>query len=163
LGIYSVINAVTNWCKDSGVVNVVVVGGIPQGNFSPPGSEERQALLLQAGSSAADHAKSSGMTLPSTALITGLAGALLSTCAARSLDCMGVVVPALLDVPDPEGAAILLESISKMVPSLRVDTSSLRKQAEAIKKQMEELLRMHRNSAEYGPTGAAGSAESIYK
>ena len=164
LGIHSVINAVTNWCKDVGITGIIVVGGIPQGNFSPSGSEVRRALLLQAGDSSGKQAEMFDMDVPATALITGLAGALLSTATAKNLECRGVVVPAFTNVPDPEGAAILLESLAKMTPSLKVDTTALRKQAEIIRKQMEELLKMHQHSMrEYGNGEGTASTENMYK
>ena len=163
LGTYPIINAITNWCKEVEINDTVVLGGIPPGNFSPSVSDERRALLLYAGGSADEEARAADIDIPATALVTGLAGALLSTCAARDLPCKALMVPAFLEVPDPEGAAILLESVSRMVPDVKVDTTPLRKQADMIRKQMEELLKMHRNSMkEYEKAGTAPS-ENMYK
>ncbi|MER3407875.1 MAG: hypothetical protein C4292_03650, partial [Nitrososphaera sp.] len=69
-----------------------------------------------------------------TAIMTGLAAGLLSSCLSNDLNCMAVLVPASSGVPDPEGAAILLEKVSKMpnVP-LELDVQPLRKQGREIR------------------------------
>lgn len=81
-----------------------------------------------------------------TAIMTGLAAGLLSACLSNDLDCMAALVPASSGVPDPEGAAILLEEVSKMpdVP-LEVDVQLLRKQGREIRRQLGEVIERVRN------------------
>ena len=45
-------------------------------------------------------------------------------------------------IPDPEGAAILIESLGKVTDkaSLKIDTSELRKQGAALKTRMEKII-----------------------
>jgi uncharacterized protein len=76
-----------------------------------------------------------------TAIMTGIAAGLLSACLSNDLDCMAALVPASSGVPDPEGAAILLEAVSKMpdVP-LEVDVQLLRKQGREIRRQLGEVI-----------------------
>ncbi len=45
-------------------------------------------------------------------------------------------------MPDPEGAAILIESLGKMTDNtnLKIDTTELRKQGSALKTRMEKII-----------------------
>ena len=54
-----------------------------------------------------------------------------------------MLVLASSGIPDPEGAAILLESVAKTTndETLKIDTQKLREQGANVKRRMEEIMR----------------------
>ncbi len=137
-GTYSIINTIVDWCMNATVSEIIVLGGILPANFSPPYLLERKAMLLRnelAEKPSSQSPKSTdglGMAVPDDAIIVGLPGSLLSVCAARGLSCTALMIPTMVESPDPEGAAIVLEALPKILPGLKVDTSSLRQKVEII-------------------------------
>jgi uncharacterized protein len=79
---------------------------------------------------------------PSTAFIGGLAGGLLSSCLSNGLASKALFILSTRGIPDPEGAAILLESLDKITDekSLEIDTQHLRKQGAALRRRMEKII-----------------------
>lgn len=96
-GTYSIISTIIDWSANAGVREVVVLGGILPTNFSPPFLIERKPLILQNEMTQhiklADHDSAVEMAVPENALIVGLAGFLLSVCAARGLRCTALMIP----------------------------------------------------------------------
>jgi uncharacterized protein len=188
-GVPSITNAIINWANNSQSRQVTVVGGIAPSNFSPSFLLDRKALLLQNtalpqenGSIASANELASGsendknnnnqaqnknskILIPDSAIVPGLTGSLLSSCATRDISCTAIMVPTLGDVPDPEGAALVLEALDEIVPTIAMDTSELRREAEEIKKRLEEFMKMHqRHMLEYEQAAADRPAvEGIYK
>jgi uncharacterized protein len=180
-GASSLTNAIVDWTDNVKSTQVIVLGGITAGNFSPFLLHERKALLLQnipaekndngvsdgnlSQSKAPPHQKGiTNMVVPDSAIVPGLPGSLLSSCATRGIPCSAIMVPSLGDVPDPEGAAIVLESLNEIIPEMAIDASTLRVEGEAIKKRLEEFVKMHqRQIAEYEQATSRPSAEGIYK
>lgn len=147
-GTSSIINMIIDWSTNANIREIVVLGGILPSNFSPPYLVERRPLILQTGMTQdAEHqdgAATAEMVVPEDAIIVGLAGSLLSVCAAREIRCTAVMIPTMSDAPDPEGAAIVLESLAKIHLNLKIDTSLLRQKVEEIKKHLDEFLKMHK-------------------
>jgi|SRR5690606_12491887 len=168
-GTYSIINTIVDWCMNATVSEIVVLGGILPSNFSPPYLLERKAMLLrnelaeEPSGQSPRSADALGMAVPDDAIIVGLPGSLLSVCAARGLGCSALMIPTMTESPDPEGAAIVLEALPKIVPGLNIDTSSLRLKAEMIKKHLEEFLKMHRQQLQDYERTANRETERIYK
>jgi uncharacterized protein len=159
-GTSSIINTIIDWSANAGVREIIVLGGILPTNFSPPYLIERRPLLLQ---NEVDNQESAEMVVPDDAVIVGLAGSLLSVCAARGLKCTSLMIPTMSEAPDPEGAAIVLESLAKIPPGLKIDASSLRQKAEMIKKHLEEFLKMHQQQLQEYERAASRETERIYK
>lgn len=170
-GTHSIINTVVEWSVNAaGVKEIIVLGGIPPTNFSPPYLTERKAMLLhnefevdQTSGRIAKGREADGMVVPDDAVIVGLAGSLLSVCAARGLSCGGLLIPTISEAPDPEGAAIVLEALPRILPDFKVDTSLLRQKAEMIKKHLEEFLKMHQQQMQEYERGSSREMERIYK
>lgn len=178
-GVTSLTNVVLDWASDLFSPGLIVVGSIVGGNFSPSFHDGRKALLLQNILSEDDPVFSEQplqseklalredeerMAVPESAIVPGLAGSLLSSCATKGISCSAILVPSLGDIPDPEGAAIVLDSLNEIFPELAIDTSTLRKQGEAIKKRLDEFAKMHqRQIREYEEATRRPSAEGIYK
>jgi uncharacterized protein len=165
-GTSSIIDMVIDWSENAGISEIMVLGGILPTNFSPPYLHERKPLVLQNEATQdirpADQV-STGMAVPDDAVIVGLAGSLLSVSAARGLKCTALMIPTMPEAPDPEGAVIVLESMAKVPPYLKIDTSSLRQKVEAIKKHLEEYLKLHQQQMQQYEQSASRETERIYK
>lgn len=166
-GTSSIINMIIEWSRNAGVREIVVLGGILPTNFSPPYLVERKPLILQNETTLdLEHPEQkppANMVVPDDAIIVGLAGSLLSVCAAYDLKCTAMMIPTLSDAPDPEGAAIVLESLEKIPLGLKIDTSLLRQKVEAIKKHLEEVLQMHRQQMHEYERASSRETERMYK
>jgi predicted ATP-grasp superfamily ATP-dependent carboligase len=103
------------------------------------------------------------MAVPDYAVIVGLAGYLLSACAARGLRCTPLMIPTISESPDPEGAAIVVEALSKILPGLKIDTSSLRQKVEIIKKHLEEFFKIREQQMKDYERAASRETERMYK
>ena len=82
--------------------------------------------------SARDLLKSAGIEQFKMGMITGVSGALLSEGERIQKDIMCLLVEANPLFPDARGAAKLVESVLRLIPSLQVDVKELYKEAEAI-------------------------------
>lgn len=74
------------------------------------------------------------------AFITGISGGLLAACLSNGIACRGLVIPSSVNIPDPEGAAILLESVNRLSnESIKINVEPLRKWATNLKKELGEM------------------------
>ncbi|MGH9890334.1 MAG: hypothetical protein ACRD4Z_02890, partial [Nitrososphaeraceae archaeon] len=66
-------------------------------------------------------------------------------------------------IPDPEGAAILLESLDKITDnkSLEIDTQHLRKQGLALRARMEKIIQSLRGQQQQPQEGGAQDEDRI--
>jgi uncharacterized protein len=158
-GMYSVLNTVMKWGLDNKVKEVMVLDGIAVEGL--PDSKRTPMILSSDGKSAdaanllhddsntdlanKNHQDSSGggSFYANTAFIGGIAGGLLSACLSNGIACKALLVFASSGIPDPEGAAILLESVAKTAndETLKIDTQQLREQGANVKRRMEEIMR----------------------
>lgn len=78
-----------------------------------------------------------------TAFIGGISGGLLSSCLSNGIQCTAVLIPASSGIPDPEGAAIMIEAISKITDNedLKIDVKKLRDEGASLKLHMQEIIR----------------------
>ena len=177
-GVLSIANLIADWAVNCRSVNLIIVGSILPSDFSPS-SPQRKVVLLQntseniaAASNISSPAGVEGESsnteattrlTPESAFIPGLAGSLLSSCALRNMSCRAILAPSF-SVPDPEGAAIVLEALSTIAPGIAIDTSELRAEAEAIKKRLEEYVKMHlKHANEYEKAMDRQATDGIYK
>lgn len=73
-------------------------------------------------------------------MITGVSGSLLSEGERLQRDIMCLLVEANPMYPDARGAAKLVESVAKLMPSLQVDVKDLYKEAELIEQNVKEAV-----------------------
>ena len=158
-GMYSVLNTVMKWGLDNRVKEVMVLEGIAVEGL--PDSKRTPMILSSDGKSAdaanllrddgsinianksQQEAADSGPFYANTAFIGGIAGGLLSACLSNGIACKALLVLASSGIPDPEGAAILLESVANTTNDqiLKIDTKQLREQGAKVKRRMEEIMR----------------------
>lgn len=165
-GIHRVLDEVMKWALESSVTCVLVLEGIPMQGipdskrhpFILSNSEENHTLInnldefdmkvkqSEKGGQAAvnknaeynDNSENLGPTY-----IGGVSGGLVSSCISNNIPCIAVLVPSLSGIPDPEGAAILLETVAKVTryDELRIDVKQLRQQGNHVKKNLEKIAK----------------------
>lgn len=133
-GVHSIMDLLVEWASRNHVREVLVLDGVPMRGLP---NKHREPLIL---SSSSTNSQQKGGSMGS-AMMVGLSGGLISACISDEMPCTGVLIPSTSGVPDPEGAAILLDTISQMpsVP-LEIDTEPLRQQGQAIKRQLKAFI-----------------------
>jgi uncharacterized protein len=161
-GMYSVLDTVVKWALNNKVKEVMILDGIAVEGLP---DSKRMPIILSSDGRAADAANlihdnnnsdvtnkeekeeeedddGSSNIYPTTAFIGGIAGGILSSCLSNGIASKALLISAARGMPDPEGAAILIESLSKITnnESLKIDTQQLRKQGASLKMRMEKII-----------------------
>jgi uncharacterized protein len=76
------------------------------------------------------------------AYIGGVTGGLLSSCLSYGISCTAILVPSPQGLPDPEGAALLIDSFNKItnIENFKIDSSELKSQGINIREQLEKIM-----------------------
>lgn len=92
--------------------------------------------------------------------IGGISG-LLSSCISNNIPCAAVLVPSLSGIPDPEGAAIKLETLVRITSyeGLRIDVGQLSQQGDRIKKNLQKIANSIRNQQKSINENETGQSE----
>jgi uncharacterized protein len=168
-GIHSVLDTVVKWVKDNEVREVIVLEGIPVEGI-PDSSRKPMVLssdirednndsLYKDDSEEKNDFSSSSSS--NTTFIAGISGGLLSSCLSNGIACKALLIPTSSGIPDPEGAAILIESISNITDNYllkRIDARQLREKGAILKRRMIDTIRavreqQSREHQEQSPTG----------
>jgi uncharacterized protein len=168
-GIYSVLDTVVKWVKDNEVREVIVLEGIPIEGI-PVSS--RKSMILSSDirgdnndslykDDNEEKKEFSSSSFSNTTFIAGISGGLLSSCLSNGIACKALLISASSGIPDPEGAAILIESISNIIDNdslKRIDAQQLREKGANLKRRMTETIRavreqQSREHQEQSPTG----------
>jgi|GEM_PF-260446 len=173
-GIYSLLDTVIRWSINNHVKEVLVlegipVQGLPNSDREPiilSGNEEDENVTnskvidntknsissnnnmqpqdQQTDASNKTITSSTNQTNQHTAFIGGISGGLLSSCLSNGIQCTAVLLPAPSGIPDPEGAAIMIEAVGKMITDnedLKIDVKKLRDEGASLKVRMQEIIR----------------------
>lgn len=67
---------------------------------------------------------------------------MLSSCLSFGISCTAILVPSPQGLPDPEGAALLIDSFNKLTnkDNLKIDSSELKEQGINIRQQLEKIM-----------------------
>ena len=177
-GMHSVLDTVTKWALNNKVKQVMVLDGIAAEGIpnlkrtpiimSSDGEVADAASLIQDIEEPNDKEAQAGYDserniYPTTAYIGGLAGGLLSSCLSNGLASKALFISSTRGIPDPEGAAILLESLDKITDnkSLEIDTQHLRKQGVALRARMEKIIQSLRGQQQQPQEGGAQDEDRI--
>lgn len=77
-----------------------------------------------------------------TAIMSGVSGGLLTSCLSNGIACKGIIIHTTANVPDPEAASILIETINELRDNqLNVNVEDLKNKGKLIKKQLEEMIK----------------------
>jgi uncharacterized protein len=159
-GMHSVLDTVMKWAVDKNVKEVIVMDGIPTEGLPDP---KRTPIILSSDGTKADAASliddmTAGIEkntaqdddygssiFMTTAFIGGMAGGILSSCLSNGIASKALLIPAPRGIPDPEGAALLIEELSKITNNelLKVGTQQLRKQGVSLKNRMEKIMQSY--------------------
>lgn len=163
-GISSVLNLVMKWCNNNNVQEVLVLGG-----FARPGldNSKREPYIFSSINDYNVQKTSFDRKIVTTYLepatfIGGIPGGLLSSSLANNIPCTALFIPSRDDLPDAEGAAIIIDEINKITKDekLKVDTAQLRQEGENLKKRMLEFIESLRKEVSRVQK-ASGEAEPI--
>ena len=168
-GIHSVLDTVVKWVKDNEVREVIVLEGIPVEGIP---DSSRKPMILSSDirgdnndSLYKDDAEEKKdpffFFFFKYYLYSRDIGGLLSSCLSNGIACKALLISASSGIPDPEGAAILIESIRNITDNdslKRIDAQQLREKGANLKQRMTETIRavreqQSREHQEQSPTG----------
>jgi predicted ATP-grasp superfamily ATP-dependent carboligase len=74
--------------------------------------------------------------------MSGVSGGLLTSCLSNGIACKGIIIPTTANIPDPEAASILIETINELRDNqLNINVEDLKNKGMLIKKQLEEMIK----------------------
>jgi uncharacterized protein len=162
-GIRSVLNEVVIWARYNGVREIMVLEGMAAPGISETG---RRPWVLSSDGQSDDHGylsriKDKKLEANPPAFISGVSGGLLAACLSNRIPCTALLIPSITGIPDPEGAAILIEKTNELANNpFRIDVRQLRSEAEALKRQLQELInsvkRQQQDQQQTQPGGGTG-------
>jgi len=121
-----------DWFTANGVKTVICLEGIPQFD-----TDDHRIFGVGSTVAARETMEKYSIRKLDDSLVRGTSGVMLYEGAMRNMDVMAILAPARPDMPDPRGAAKLMEPLSRMLPELKIDTEPLYKEAEEIEKRMD--------------------------
>jgi len=157
-GMYSVLDTVSKWVLYNNVREVMVLDGIAVEGLP---DSKRIPIVLSSNGREADEANlihdynidatnkekvdNVGSVYPTTAFVGGMSGGILSSCLSNGIASKALLIYASRGIPDPEGAAILIEFLGNIADntSLKIDTAELRKQGAALKTRLEKIIQSY--------------------
>lgn len=169
---HSVLDTVNKWALNNKVKQVMVLDGIAVEGIP---NLERKPIIMSSDGEVADAASlipdieeepndkevqteygAERNIYPSTASI---GGGLLSSCLSNGLASKALLIFTNRGIPDPEGAALLIESLDKITDnkSLEIDTQHLRKQGAALRTRMEKIIQSLRGQQQLQERGSQES------
>ncbi|HEX7032625.1 MAG TPA: PAC2 family protein [Nitrososphaera sp.] len=158
-GVHSLFNDVVRWAKDNNIREIIVLEGIASLRIPETG---RKPIVLSSDGRSDDHSYLSNIKdrkEPVPAFVSGISGGLLAACLSNGIPCTGILVPSTRGIPDPEGAAILIEKANELANTpFEIDVRELRSEAAELKRQMQELI----NSVRQQEQEQLGRGPGIY-
>ncbi|HZC88915.1 MAG TPA: PAC2 family protein [Nitrososphaera sp.] len=164
-GIRPLLNTVVKWAKSNDVREVMVLEGIVTSKMPKEG---RQPLVLPSDGRCDDHGyisrlKSNVEANSPPAFITGISGGLLAACLSNGIPCTGLLIPSISGIPDPEGAAILIEKANELANNpFKIDVRPLKNEAAELKRQMQELIDSVQRQQQQQDQTQLGGGQRIY-
>jgi uncharacterized protein len=177
-GMYSVLDTVMKWALSNKVREVMVLDGM--GVEGMPDSK-RTPIILSSDGEEADAANlvhddnieiknkeekvtdNGSSVYPTTAFIGGMPGGLLSSCLSNGIASKAILIYAAIGMPDPDGAAILVESLGGITDKegLKIDTHELREQGASLKMRMEKIIQSYAEQQQQGQQEQGQSPKSV--
>ncbi len=132
-GIYPVSSAILDWVEEKGAKEMVVLEGEPV-----PGLPKERKPYCVTEFEKCEIFKEKGIELHSKGVIVGMAGAVLNECLARKIEGTALLTPAITFMPDPEGAATLVDALNTS-HGLKIGTSELLAKANEKREKLKEI------------------------
>jgi uncharacterized protein len=175
-GIHSVLDTVMDWAIKNTIQEVLVLDGVPVQGIP---RSDRHTTILQSTEMENNITKDNNINKKEegnisisdnkghiqsnfnnsaieeslkkyTTFIGGIAGGLLSACLSNQIPCAAILVPSSSGIPDPEGAALLIESYNSIIKdeNLKIDPSQLKEQGQILKRQLEQIIKAEQEQRE---------------
>jgi uncharacterized protein len=150
-GSYHIASTLLDWIEGKGVQELVVLEGIPI-----QGIPRNRQTFCAAEPEKIKECENKGIQMISSGLIQGIAGSVLNECLSRNITGIAFLTPAITFVPDPEGAAILIETVKNMY-NLDITTQPLLDDAEKIRQKLNEIAEHHQRMRQVEERGGTHS------
>ena len=137
---------IIDWCRDNNVNTVITLDGIPL--FGPD-----MYSIIGVGSTDNARKMMKGYEIESIedGMVRGISGTMLMKASDIDMDVITLLGSAKQDMPDPKGAAKLMEPLTRLLPELKIDTEPLYKEAEEIEKKIRsQQIHQYENQDIYG-------------
>jgi uncharacterized protein len=154
-GLYNIGATLVDWAEGKGAKELVVLEGIPVRGIP----KKRESLCVTEPEKRRECEAKGARMLSGHVLIHGIAGSVLSECLTRKVTGLAFLTPAASFMPDPEGAATLLNTLDD-VYGLRIDTGMLLKSAKQIQRKLGEVARSYQEMRR--AEAKKGTPEAIY-
>ncbi|MBD3191864.1 MAG: hypothetical protein GF308_14550 [Candidatus Heimdallarchaeota archaeon] len=132
-GAYHMAQAITRWTEKHGASEIITLDG-----FGYMNKDDEGKVYMVAEPEIKKRAEKIDIPPLKSGYITGFAGAILNEAIISDLDGYALLVGTRPELPDPGGAAELVQAINKL-KGFDIDVESLLEQAETIKKKLAEL------------------------
>ncbi len=148
---------IIDWAEKNGYSMIIGLEGLMIGQEAQVTDDQKEAKVFGVGSTPKmrEVLKTSGIEQFSTGMITGVSGALLSQAELNGRDVICLLVDANAMYPDARGAAKLVDSLTKLLPSLELDVKELYQEAQKVEENVratvertKELLAAKQGQAE---------------
>ena len=137
---------IIDWCVNNNVSTVITLDGIPL--FAP---DMYSILGVGSTENARNMMKKYEIESIEDGMVRGLSGMMLLKASEIDLDVITLLGSARQDMPDPKGAAKLMEPLTRLLPELSIDTEPLYKEAEEIDKKIrDQQMHQYENQDIYG-------------
>ena len=137
---------VIEWCVNNNVHTLITLDGIPL--FGP---DMYSIYGVGSTESARQMMKDYEIESIEDGMVRGLSGMMLLKASEIDLDVITLLGSAKQDMPDPKGAAKLMEPLTRLLPELKIDTEPLSKEAEEIEKKIRnQQIHQYENQDIYG-------------
>ena len=137
---------VIEWCVNNNVHTLITLDGIPL--FGP---DMYSIYGVGSTESARQMMKDYEIESIEDGMVRGLSGMMLLKASEIDLDVITLLGSAKQDMPDPKGAAKLMEPLTRLLPELKIDTEPLYKEAEEIEKKIRnQQIHQYENQDIYG-------------
>jgi uncharacterized protein len=133
-GMYHVSSILLDWAASIGVKETVVLDGIPVQGLPV----NRKVLYAAEEEKLKDLEADSEMEILQKGIITGIAGSILSETLCRDMVGFALLTPAIIMIPDPEGAVKLLQALNRLY-KVGVELGELQESGDKIREQMGEV------------------------
>ena len=143
---YEIASMIVDWCLKNNVSKIITLDGIPL--FGPDmysiigvGSTENARKMM----------REYNIDSVDDGMVRGISGMMLLKSSDIDLDVITLLGSAKQDMPDPKGAAKLMEPLTRLLPELKIDTEPLYKEAEEIEKKIRnQQIHQYENQDIYG-------------
>ena len=137
---------IIDWCRSNNVHTIITMDGIPL--FGP---DMYSIIGVGSTENARNMMKEYDIDSVDDGMVRGISGMMLLKSSEIDLDMITLLGSAKQDMPDPKGAAKLMEPLTRLLPELKIDTEPLYKEAEEIEKKIRNhQMHQYENQDIYG-------------